>query len=98
MSQNFTTCPFCKVQVLRVRKHLSKCPELKKLEAQRKQKPKPKKLPPMKRNGALQTEYNAALMNDDNIVIPRLRYNPVSQTMDTIHVVSGGRFESNRRK
>ncbi|HEX6773831.1 MAG TPA: hypothetical protein VF126_17480 [Acidobacteriaceae bacterium] len=77
---------------------MQKCPKLKQLVAQRElQKPK-KKLPPKRRNGSLQTEYNALLVNEEAVVIPRLRYNPVSQTMDAIRVVSGGRFESNRKK
>ena len=45
----------------------------------------------------MQTEYYVSLVNDQNYE-PPMRYNPITGTMDTTFVVSGGRPGSNRRK
>jgi hypothetical protein len=74
---------------------MKSCPRMKKRAVGKPAKPRK---PKAKKNtgGALKTERNIPRI----VVVsdPRVRFNRIVGTMDPITVVSGGRFESNRRK
>jgi hypothetical protein len=88
-------CNWCRAEYTSTSQHMKTCPVMKKRavgKPVKPRKPKAKKAT----DGALKTQDNIPKIVA--VSDPRVRFNPVTGTMDPIKVVSAGRFESNRRK